>query len=69
VWLALDGATWPSLFTAAAGNSLVTALIVAFGSYGVWQEWWIGTEFLTCFLILAMAQIAAPGVTTRLSQS
>jgi O-antigen ligase len=57
VWLRLGDAMWPPLFAAAAGSSLVTALIVAFGSYGVWQEWWIGSEFLTVLLILAMSRL------------
>ena len=34
-----------------------TALLVGFGSYGVWQEWWIATEFLTLFLILALGRV------------
>ena len=59
VWLALAEAPWPPLYAAAAGSSLVTALVVAFGSYGVWQEWWIATEFLTLFLILALARLPA----------
>ena len=42
-----------------AGGSLVTALIVALGSYGIWQEWLISAEFLTLFLILVMARLAA----------
>lgn len=58
VWLALERAPWPPLYAAAAASSLVTALIVGFGSYGVWQEWWIATEFLTLFAILVMARPA-----------
>jgi O-antigen ligase len=63
IWLALEETAWPRLYAAAAGSSLVIALVVGFGSYGVWQEWWIGTEFLTLFLILAMARLLdnAPG--------
>ncbi len=59
LWLALGVAAWPRLYAAAAGGSLVTALVVALGSYGAWQEWWISTEFLTLFLILVMARLAA----------
>jgi exopolysaccharide production protein ExoQ len=59
LWLALGAAPWPRLYAAAAGGSLVTGLVVALGSYGVWQEWWISTEFLTLFLILVMARMAA----------
>ena len=57
--------TWPPLYGAAAGSSLVTGLVVAFGSYGVWQEWWIATEFLTAFLILVMARLAQAMPDTR----
>jgi len=59
VWLGLAVAPWPRLYATAAGGSLVTALVVALGSYGVWQEWWIGTEFLSLFLILVMGRLAA----------
>lgn len=58
LWLGLAGAPWPRLYAAAAGGSLVAAVVVALGSYGVWQEWWIGTEFLSLFLILVMARMA-----------
>jgi exopolysaccharide production protein ExoQ len=60
LWLALGAMTWPRLYAAAAGGSLVTALVVALGSYGIWQEWLISTEFLTLFLILVMARLAQP---------
>ena len=33
--------------------------VIALGSYGIWQEWLIGTEFLTLFLVLVMARLAA----------
>jgi exopolysaccharide production protein ExoQ len=56
LWLALGKAPWPPLFAAAAGGSLVAALVVALGSYGIWQEWLISSEFLTLFLILVMAR-------------
>jgi O-antigen ligase len=65
VWLALEKATWPPLYAAGAGSSLVTTLIVGFGSYGVWQEWWIATEFLTLFAILVMARLAQAMPDTR----
>jgi O-antigen ligase len=65
VWLALASVAWPPLYAAAAGSSLVTALIVGFGSYGVWQEWWIATEFLTLFAILVMARLAQAMPDTR----
>lgn len=59
LWLALAAANWPRLYAAAAGGSLVTGLAVALGSYGIWQEWLIGTEFLTLFLVLVMGRVAA----------
>jgi O-antigen ligase len=65
VWRALGDTRWPRLYAAAAGGSLVAALIIGFGSYGVWQEWWIATEFLTLFLILALAPLAQPSPDTR----
>jgi O-antigen ligase len=65
VWLALASVAWPPLYAAAAGSSLVTALIVGFGSYGVWQEWWIATEFLTLFTILVIARLAQAMPDTR----
>jgi O-antigen ligase len=58
LWLAPGAAPWPRLYAAAAGGSLVSACVVALGSYGLWQEWWIGSEFLTLFLILVMARLA-----------
>jgi O-antigen ligase len=58
LWLTFAAAPWPRLYAAAVGGSLVAALIVALGSYGAWQEWWIGTEFLALFLILVMARLA-----------
>ena len=59
LWSAIGVVGWPRLYAAAAGGSLVTALIVALGSYGIWQEWLISAEFLTLFLILVMARLAA----------
>lgn len=60
LWLAFGAAQWPRLYAAAAGGSLIAALTIAFGSYGVWQEWWIASEFLALFLVLTMARLAAP---------
>jgi O-antigen ligase len=56
LWLCLAAASWPRLFTAAAGASLGTALVAAIGAYGIWQEWWIGTLSFSLFLILVMAR-------------
>jgi exopolysaccharide production protein ExoQ len=65
LWRALGRVRWPPLYAAAAGGSLVTVLVVALGSYGVWQEWLISSEFLTLFLILVMARLAQPMPETR----
>lgn len=65
IWLALGRASWPPLYAAAAGSSLVTALVVGFGSYGIWQEWWISTEFLTLFLILMLARVSTTAASSR----
>jgi O-antigen ligase len=65
VWLALGAAPWPRLYAAAVGGSLVAALIVALGSYGIWQEWLISSEFLTLFLILLMARLSGSGAPPR----
>jgi exopolysaccharide production protein ExoQ len=65
LWLALGMARWPPLYAAAAGGSLVAALTVALGSYGIWQEWLIASEFLTLFLILVMVRLSQPIPETR----
>jgi O-antigen ligase len=59
LWLALAAMPWPRLYRAAAGGSLAAVLTVAMGGYGIWQEWWIGTEALTLFVILVMGRVAS----------
>jgi O-antigen ligase len=56
LWLSLAAAFWPRFFTAAAGASLMTAVVATIGAYGIWQEWWIGTLWLSLFLILVMSR-------------
>lgn len=58
LWLRLAAADWPPLYAAAAGGSLAAALTIATGGWGVWQEWWIGTQSLILFFILVMARAA-----------
>jgi exopolysaccharide production protein ExoQ len=65
LWLALGRAPWPRLYAAAAGGSLAAGFIVALGSYGLWQEWWIGSEFLALFLILAMGRLSSTATPPR----
>lgn len=59
-WYALASAPWPRLFAAAAGGALTTGLVGCFATYGIWQEWWLGTLWFSLFLILVMAQAARP---------
>jgi O-antigen ligase len=58
-WGALARVSWPALFAAAAGASLANAFLGCFVTYGVWQEWWVGTFSFSLFLILVMARVAA----------
>jgi len=58
VWGALARVEWPRLFAAAAGASLTIAFVGCFGTYGIWQEWWLGTLLFSLFLILIMARVA-----------
>jgi O-antigen ligase len=65
VWGALARAEWPPLFAAAAGASLTVAFVGCFATYGIWQEWWLGTLSFSLFLVLVMGRVArcraAPG--------
>jgi O-antigen ligase len=56
LWLRLGEAPWPRIYAAAAGGSLFVACSVAFGGWGIWQEWWLGTLSLALFAILVMAR-------------
>jgi O-antigen ligase len=63
VWGALARVEWPPLFAAAAGASLTIAFVGCFGTYGIWQEWWLGTLSFALFLVLVMARVTnAPKV-------
>jgi O-antigen ligase len=59
-WLALARAEWPRLFAAAAGASLTVALVGCFATYGIWQEWWLGTFWFSFFLVLVLVRLARP---------
>lgn len=59
LWLSLGRAPWPRLFAAAAGGSLCAAQMIGLAAYGLWEEWWIGTQFLALFLVLVMGRLAA----------
>ena len=60
LWRALAAAPWPRPFAAAAGGSLAAALVACLGTYGLWQEWWLGTLALCLFLVRVMARAAPP---------
>jgi O-antigen ligase len=59
LWLALAAAEWPRGFFAAAGGSLAAASVACLGTYGVWEEWWLGTLVLILFLVRVLARAAA----------
>lgn len=62
VWDALARVEWPPLFAAAAGASLTIAFVGCFATYGIWQEWWLGTLSFSLFLVLVMARVAGRAV-------
>jgi len=63
-WAALANARWPPLFAAATGAALTAGLVGCFATYGIWQEWWLGTLWFALFIVLVMARAvsAASGV-------
>ena len=65
LWGALASTAWPRLFAAAAGAALTTGLVGCFASYGIWQEWWLGTLWFSLFAILVMARAAASATPKR----
>ncbi|HEY1433508.1 MAG TPA: O-antigen ligase family protein [Stellaceae bacterium] len=58
-WSALARVEWPPLFTAAAGASLAIAFVGCLATYGMWQEWWLGTLSFSLFSVLVMARVSA----------
>jgi O-antigen ligase len=58
-WRRLAAAAWPLGFKAAAGGSLAAASAACLGTYGIWQEWWLGTLLFAQFLVQVMARAAA----------
>ncbi len=61
LWLVLGRAGWPRLYAAAAAGSLATAFVASAATYGIWQEWWLGTLSFSLFMVLVMAQVASAG--------
>lgn len=64
-WLALAGAEWPVLFTAAAGAALTAGFVACLATYGIWQEWWQGTLWFSLFLVLGLGRAATATVTGK----
>jgi hypothetical protein len=62
IWLQLAETPWSRPYAAGAGASFAAMILAAFATYGIWQEWWLGTLLLALFLIRVMARAlpAAP---------
>jgi O-antigen ligase len=60
LWYRVADAAWPRLYGAAAAGSLAAALTIGFLSYGIWQEWWLGTLALALFVVLVLGRVAIP---------
>jgi O-antigen ligase len=56
-WFALAAGGWPRGFVAAAGGSLAAASVACLGTYGIWEEWWLGALWLSLFLVRVMARL------------
>ena len=65
LWGAVARVEWPPLFAAAAGAGLTIAFIGCFATYGIWQEWWLGTLSFSLFLALVMGRAVAPSLARR----
>ena len=61
-WHALASAPWSRAFGAAAGASLAIALIACVTTYGIWQEWWLGSLWFLLFGVLVMARATTSAV-------
>src|SRR5579875_3883140 len=59
LWRRLGVIGWPRLFAAASAGGLAAAMTETLGTYGIWEEWWIGTLWFALFLILVMARTVA----------
>lgn len=64
-WFALGEVEWPRPYAAAAGGGLATAFVASGATYGIWQEWWLGTLSFSLFMALVMARVAAGGPGSR----
>jgi O-antigen ligase len=67
LWRALAAARWPRPFAAAAAGSLAAALVACLGTYGIWQEWWLGSLWLCLFLVRVMARAAVSDPTAAVA--
>jgi exopolysaccharide production protein ExoQ len=68
-WCALARASWPRLFAAAVAASLTIGLVGCFATYGIWQEWWLGTLWFSLFLVLVMARVAGCAASAETASS
>jgi exopolysaccharide production protein ExoQ len=57
-WLGLAEVDWPRPFAAAAGASLMAALVASLASYGMWEEWWLSTLSFCLYAIFVMGRVA-----------
>jgi O-antigen ligase len=60
LWRRLAAQAWPRGYSAAAAGSLAAVQTACLGTYGIWQEWWLGSLILMLFLVRVMARAAAP---------
>jgi O-antigen ligase len=61
VWRSLADAAWPRPFGAAAAGSLAAASVACLGTYGIWEEWWVASLWLSLFLVLVLARMMVRG--------
>jgi O-antigen ligase len=59
-WRRLAAQGWSRGVAAAAAGSLTAAETACLGTYGIWQEWWLGTLLVALFMVRIMARVAAP---------
>jgi len=62
LWLALARTGWARLYAAAAGAGLATVLVASCATYGIWQEWWLGTLWFSLFVIQVMVGVPTADV-------
>jgi hypothetical protein len=68
LWRRLAAEGWPRGCAAAAAGGLAAAEIACLGTYGIWQEWWLGSLVLALFLVRVMARAALPEPMTPVAE-